>query len=146
MLKTLIGTALFAFALLTGCTSLSTLPPAGSSPRVEGTPGKAVVYLVRTRPDISYLAAPLIVDDRMIGATHAGTYFRLELTPGRHQIRGYGEDPGVITLDLQGDRVYFIQQSVAGSWRATNPQSFFTMLTENRGRAALVNTQNAGNV
>jgi len=146
MLKTLMSVTILALALLAGCTSMSTIAPAGSSPRVEGTPGMAVVYVVRTRPDISYLATPIVVDDRMIGATYAGTYYRIELPAGRHQLRGYGQDPGVITLDLQADRVYFVQHSVAGSWRATNPQSFFTLLSEPRGRALLVNTQNgAGN-
>ena len=118
MLKTLMSVTVLALALLTGCTSMSTLPPDGSSPRVEGTPGKAVVYVVRTRPDVSYLAAPILMDDHMIGATYAGTYYRLELPAGRHQLRGYGQDPGTLTLDLQADRVYFIQHTVAGSWRA----------------------------
>jgi hypothetical protein len=145
MLKTWM-TVLAALAMFTGCTNLSTLAPAGSMPRIEGTPGKAVVYLVRTRPDTSYLAAPVELDGRMIGTDYAGTYFRLELTPGRHRLSGYAQDSGAITLDVQADRIYFVQHSVAGSWRATNPNSFFTVISERRARAALTGTQSAGNV
>jgi hypothetical protein len=123
-------------ALLGGCTSMAPAPQS-SVPRIEGAPGKAVVYIVRTRPDMSYLAAPLVVDDRMIGASYAGTYFRLELAPGRHRISGYGQDNGAMTLDVQPDRLYFIQHTVSGSWRATSPHSFFSVMNEGRARAAM---------
>jgi hypothetical protein len=122
---------------------MSTTPQGGAGPRVEGTPGKAVIYLIRTRPDVSYLTAALSLDDKMIGATHAGTYMRLEVTPGRHRIEGYGQDNGAINLDVQADRIYFIQHTVSGSWRETNPKSFFRVMDEARARAALVGAVNA---
>jgi hypothetical protein len=131
-------------ALLAGCSTMSTGPQAGGPvPAIVGAPGKAVVYVVRTRPDMSYLSASLVVDDRMVGATHAGTYMRLELTPGRHRITGYGQDNGAINLDVQADQIYFVQHSVAGSWRSMNPWSFFTVITEPRGRAAMAGAVNA---
>jgi len=123
-------------AVLGGCTSMAP-EPQSSAPRAEGAPGKAVVYIVRTRPDMSYLTASVVVDDRMIGATHAGTYFRLELAPGRHRLSGYGQDNGAMTFDVQPDRVYFIQHTVSGSWRATSPHSFFSVMDEGRARAAM---------
>jgi hypothetical protein len=123
-------------ALLAGCTAMAPAPQS-SAPRAESSPGKAVVYIVRTRPDLSYLAAPLVVDDRMIGASYAGTYFRLELAPGRHRISGYAQDNGAMTVDVQPDRVYFIQHTVSGSWRATSPHSFFSVMNEGRARAAM---------
>ena len=123
-------------ALLGGCTSMAPAPQS-AGPRAESAPGKAVVYIVRTRPDLSYLAAPLVVDDRMIGPSYAGTYFRLELTPGRHRISGYGQDNGAMSLDVQADRVYFVQHTVSGSWRATSPHSFFSVMNEERARAAM---------
>ena len=142
MLKTWIG--LFAtLLLLAACAPMPTAPQSGVSPRIEGTPGKAVIYLVRTRPDVSYLTATLWLDDKMIGSTYAGTYLRLEVTPGRHRIEGYAEDNGAINLDVQADRIYFVQHTVSGSWRATNPQSFFRVIDEARARAAMVGAVNA---
>jgi len=128
---------LAAIAILAGCNSMSLYNPQAQGPRIEATPGKAVIYVVRTRPDMSYLTAPIMLDDRMIGSTYAGTYYRLEVDPGRHRISGYSADNGAITLDVQADRIYFVQHTVSGSWRATNPHSFFSMMNEARARAAL---------
>jgi hypothetical protein len=62
---------------------------------------------------------------------------RLEVAPGRHHISGYGHDNGAITLDVQADRIYFVQHTVSGSWRSTSPHSFFTVINEARARAAM---------
>lgn len=141
MLKTWTG-ILALVALLASCAPLS--PRHTQEVRIEGTPGKAVVYLVRSDPDLSYLTAPVVVNDHMIGSTHAGTYFRLELPPGRHVIRGYASDNGTISLDLQPDRVYFVEQKVAGSYRVTNPESFFSVIDERRARAVLAGAERVG--
>ena len=137
--------ALFAaLALFAGCTSLSVGPHAGGpTPQIVGAPGKAVLYIVRTRPDTSNLTGTLVVDGEVVGSTHAGTYMRLELSPGRHRISGYGHDNGAIALDLRPDSIYFVQHSVSGSWREQSPHSFFTVLTEQRGRAAMAGAVNA---
>lgn len=132
-----------AIAMLAACAPMSPQTQS-TAPRIEGTPGKAVIYVVRTRPDMSYLAAPLVLDDQMIGATHAGTYFRLEVTPGRHRLTGYAQDNGAINLDVQADRVYFVQHTVSGSWRATSPHSFFRVIDESRARGALAGAIRAG--
>jgi hypothetical protein len=136
MLKIWIA-AIATIAGLTACAPMAPAPQSAAAPRIESTPGKAVVYIVRTRPDMSYLTAQLVLDDQIIGATFAGTYLRLELTPGRHRISGSGEDNGAMTFDVQPDRVYFIQHTVSGSWRATNPHSFFSVMSEARARAAM---------
>ena len=134
MMKNSIAVVL-AIAALAGCASV---PPAPAvAPAVQAAPGKAVIYVVRTRPDTSYLTAPLTLDGQPIGATFAGTHMRLEVAPGQHRIAGYGHDMGAINLNVAADRVYFVQHSVAGSWRATSPSSFFTVLDDSRGRAAL---------
>jgi hypothetical protein len=128
---------LIAIATLSACAPMQTTPYSAGPPRIESVPGKAVVYVVRTRPDLSYLSAPLELDGQLIGASYAGTYFRLELAPGRHRLSGYAQDNGAITLDVQPDRVYYVQHTVSGSWRATSPHSFFSMMNEARARAAL---------
>ena len=49
-----------------------------------------------------------------------------------------------ITLDLHADRIYFVEQKVAGSWRVTNPESFFSVIDERRARAVLVGAERMG--
>ena len=131
MLKTWIGIVL-AFASLAACAPMAPAP----APTVQGAPGKAVIYVVRTVPDASYLTAPITLDGQPLGATFAGTHMRLEVAPGQHRLAGYGPDMGSITVNVAGDRVYFVQHSVAGSWRSPQPMSFFTLLDDSRGRAA----------
>jgi hypothetical protein len=142
---TRIGVGILAIvAFIAGCAGF--VPPAQDTQavRIEGTPGRAVVYIVRTFPDLSYLTTPVVVGDRMVGATHAGTYIRVELAAGRHVISGYAQDNGAMTLDVQADRVYFVRQTVSGSWRATNPHSFFSIIDEARARAAMARASRIG--
>lgn len=140
MAKNLIGT-LALLALLAGCASMGPSAQDTQAVRIEGTPGKAVIYLVRTRPDLSYLTAPVTIGGDAIGATFAGTYYRVEVPAGRHRISGTGQDNGALTIDVQADRVYFVQHSVSGSWRATNPHSFFRLIDERTARAAMVGAE-----
>jgi hypothetical protein len=143
MLKLWIA-VLVAFATLGACAPMTPATESSASPSIQGTPGKAVVYIIRTRPDVSYLTAPLVLDDRMIGASYAGTHFRLELDPGRHRLSGYASDNGAINLDVKADRIYFVQHTVSGSWRAVNPHSFFRLIDESRARSAIAGTSRAG--
>jgi hypothetical protein len=137
--------ALMLLALLSfACAPLPLTPQDVQAKRIESTPGKAVIYVVRTRPDLSYLPSTITLDDQMLGTTHAGTYFRVEVQPGRHQLAGYGQDTGAITLDVQADRIYFVQQTVAGSWRTPSPHSFFRIISENEGRATVARGVLAG--
>ena len=132
-------TATFAIlALLAACVQLPPTPEDIQAKKFESPPpGKAVLYLVRTNPDWGDLAATVFLDDRMMGATYEGTYFRWELPPGRHRITGYASDTGAITVDLQPGRTYFVQHAVLGGGRVTTPNSRFWMINENAGRAAV---------
>lgn len=143
MLKICTG-VLAALALLVGCAELPLTPQDIQAKRIEGAPGKAVIYLVRTKPDLSFLPATVMLNDEVMGTTHEGTYFRWEVPAGRHRISGYSSDNGAITIDVQADRLYFIQQSVSGGPRAPNPHSFFRVIDETRGRAAVARGIHAG--
>jgi len=142
MLKTWTG-LLALIALLAGCAPLS--PRDLEAVRIEGTPGKAVIYLVRTNPDLSTVSATVTLNGELLGTTHAGTYFRVEVPAGRHRFSGYASDTGSITVDAQADRVYFIRQTVAGYERsASSLSSFFSMIDEKRARAAMVGADRIG--
>lgn len=140
ILKTCIGILLAA--AITACAQLPA-PPVNSQ-MFESVPGKAVVFLVRTLPDIGELPATLWLDDAVIGSTHPGTYFRWELAPGAHRINGYGVDTGSIRLDLQPGRVYFIRHSVVGTFRAPSPHSVFQILNDAQGRDFVARATRSG--
>ena len=144
MLKTWMG-ILAAGAFLAGCAGFGPSPQDAQAVRIENTPGVAVIYLVRTNPDLSYVPATVTLDDRLVGTTYAGTHYRLEVPAGRHRLSGYGRDNGGITLDVQADRVYFVHQTVAGTWRSPSSlSSFFRLVDEQRGRALIARAPEAG--
>ena len=138
MLKNWIG--IFAAAALVAACALPGQPEP-QSVRIEGAPGAAVIYVVRSNPDIGPLPAQLVLNDRPVGAIYPGTYLRLEVPAGRHRLTGYGHDNGAITLETQVGRIYFVQQRVGGDWRANSPHSFFSVIDEARARAAMAGAE-----
>jgi hypothetical protein len=131
------------FLAVTACAPLPPSPQDLDAKRFEPVSGKAVVYVVRQYPDISREVATLMLDDRMMGSTYPGTYFRWVVEPGRHVIRGYAADAGAIALDVQPGRIYFIQQSVSDFFNGF-AQSFFQFVPEPYGRAAVLRSQLVG--
>jgi hypothetical protein len=129
--------------VVAGCAPLPPTPQDIEAKRFEPVAGKAVIYVVREYPDISRDVATLMLDDRMMGSTYPGTYFRWVVEPGRHEIRGYAGDAGKITLDVGPDRIYFIQQSVSVFFFGF-AQSFFRPIPEAYGRAAVLRSQLVG--
>lgn len=139
-----IATALLVIALA-GCASLSPSPQAMQAVDIQGTPGKAVIYVVRGNPDLSIVAAQIALDGEMLGTSYAGTYFRIEVPAGRHRLSGYGVDGGNISLDVQADRVYFVQQYVTGIRRSpTSLSSSYKIIDEAKARATMVGAARNG--
>ena len=128
--------AAFMFALA-GCVQLQPTAEDVQAKRFEPATGKAVIYLVRSNPDIGGAAATLWLDNQLIGTTYQGTYVRMELSPGLHRIRGYAPDMGAITLDVAADRMYFVRHTVVGGGQATNPRSTFTVAEERWARSVV---------
>ncbi len=127
-----------SLALLAACVQLPLTPDDIQAKRFESAPGEAVLYLVRTNPDLGNLPATVTLNHQMMGASYIGTYFRWELPPGRHRIAGYASDNGDITVDVQTDRMYFVQQVVRGGGRLRTPHLNFRVIDEHLGRAAVL--------
>ena len=144
MLKTV--THLIALlALLAGCASFEPSARETQAVNIQSTPGMAVIYIMRSNPDLSYVPAQIALDGDLLGTTHAGTYFRVEVPAGRHRISGYGVDGGTIAFDTQAGRVYFVQQHVAGSWRSpTSLSSAYRLIDEAKARAVMVGASRQG--
>lgn len=134
---------LILLVALAGCAPLPPSPQDLAAKRFEVVPGKAVVYLVRDLQDFTHEASTVVLDDQMMGSTYPGTYFRWEVEPGRHEIRGYAGDNGRITIDVAPDRIYFVQQTVSRLFHGF-AQSFFRPVPEPYGRAAVLRGELVG--
>ena len=123
--------------LLAGCVQLPLTPEDIQARKFESVPGKAVIYLVRDSPDFSSVGTPIWFGDKIRITTYPGTYFRWEVPAGAHTISGANADTGIITVDAQSGRIYFVQQRVAPMGRDVG-SSRFEHASEANGRAAVL--------
>ena len=135
--------ALLLFLSLAGCAPLPPTPEDVQAKRFEAVPGQSVIYLVRPFPDASHEGATLWLDERVMGSTFPGTYFRWVVPPGRHRIAGYAGDSGSIVLDTGPGRVYFVYHSF-GRPLGFSGVSYFQIIDEGNGRAMVMHSRLAG--
>ena len=133
-MRTLLS-ALFV-VLLAACAVRPPSPADLQAKRFQTLPDKSVVYLYRDSPDFSDVPATFMLDGHQQGTTYQGTYYRLEIAPGRHLIAGFAADGGRMVFDTRPGGLYFIRQSVSriGPFH----QSYFAPVAEIDGREAVL--------
>jgi hypothetical protein len=123
--------------LLAGCQQLPLTPQDIEARKFEAVPGAAVIYVVRDYPDFTELQSTIYLGDKLILKTYPGTYYRWEVPPGKHLIRGAAFDTGAIRLETMPGGIYFVQQRVTAALMAS-PNSFFQLVAEPAGRGAVL--------
>ena len=125
--------ALVAAALaLAACVQLPPHPQEAQAKQFQTMPDKSVIYVVRNDPDINRLPTHLMLDNRGGVTTYPGTFFRWEVAPGHHRIAGFSSDSGMIELDTEPGKIYFVRQVVLGF---RSPISNLQRTSEQDGRA-----------
>ena len=132
--------AVLLLLILGACAELPPTPQDLAAKRFENVQGQSVIYLVRPYPDASHQGATLWLDDRVMGSTFPGTYFRWLVPPGRHRIAGYAGDSGNITLDTAPGGVYFVYQSFGRPFGFSG-QSYFQLLDPSYGRSMIMQSR-----
>jgi hypothetical protein len=120
---------------LAGCQQLPLTPEDIQARKFEAVPDKAVIYVVRDNPDFSGIQAQIDLDDSVKLMTYEGTYYRWEVAPGTHRVRGFGGDMGSISVQVERGKIYFVQARVAGRFQA---ETAFQLVTEAEGKAAVL--------
>lgn len=114
----LLGTLLLA---LGGCASTPQATPTrdAEAKRFLSHPGFAAIYVYR--PDILTAEmddSVLYVDDRLIGTTLPGTFFRVDVQPGARVVSSSAAGSTNLKLDARPGELYFVQLNVtSGSSR-----------------------------
>ena len=76
-------------------------------------PATAAIYVFR--PDNALdEESVLYVDERLVGATLPGTYFRIDVRPGKHRLHGIAGDTGSVELETRPGEIYFVSLRVLG--------------------------------
>ena len=122
--------------LVAGCTQLPLTPQDLQARKFEAVPGMSVIYLVRDYPDFSEVQTTVYLGEDIILKTYPGTYYRWEVPPGEHRIRGAAFDTGAIRLTTAPGGLYFVQQRVTVFFMG-NPSSYFQVVPDPPGRAAV---------
>ena len=94
----------------------------------------AVIYLYR--PDIRGGFSTLWVNNRLLGETVTGTYFRVPVQAGRSVITTAGNDMGRIVIDAKDDGVYFVEVQVHGE-SESDSRTVFRAVPEATGKQAI---------
>ena len=118
---------ILAFA---GCTSTPQASPErdAAAKRFETRPSSAAVYVYRNEPGTALEPdeTVLYVNDRLIGTTVPGSYFRIDMRAGVHLLQGYPPDTGRLKLDVRNGEIYFISLKTAGgtsNFRPVSPET-----------------------
>ena len=126
--------------LIAGCAQLPSTPQDIQAKKFESVADKAVIYIVRTPMD-SHEAGTIQLDDNAQITTFSGTYYRWEVAPGLHRIAGYAGESGLVQINAQAGKIYFVRQTVGGTrrsgWMLTNVQQ----IGEQEGRKLVMQSQ-----
>ena len=77
-------------------------------------PASSTIYVYRS--EFNHLDADtvLFINGRVIGSTRPGTFFRIDINPGRHVLHGTGIDLGQFELDTRPGQIYYVSHEVMG--------------------------------
>jgi hypothetical protein len=112
---------------LSGCAAVPEAAPArdAEAKQFETRPGAAALYVFRNDfPSTSTQEdSVLYVDNRLVGATLPGTFFRIDLLPGTHELHGYGYDGGNLKIRARDGEAHFVALNVIGGVSHFGPVS-----------------------
>jgi hypothetical protein len=126
------GILLMAATLaLTGCASTPQATPErdAEAKRFTADPKTATIYVYR--PDFAASDqedSVIYLSSRQIGSTLPQTFFRLDVEPGMHLLRGIGSDRGQLTIETRAGELYFVKLNVI------NGQSRFAPVSPESGQ------------
>lgn len=111
--------ALLVFLLLILVAGCASTPQASSQRDAEvkqfrSHPATSAIYVYRTDRPIDESDTDLYVDGRLIGATLALSFFRIDVNPGMHVLNGMGPDQGSLKMETRPGQTYFVELQVIG--------------------------------
>ena len=114
--KIIIGAAVIAVSLLSGCASVPMASSEQDTALKQFSPpagDKAGLYIFRNTFVGQALKKTVSIDGVVIGETANKTYFYRQITPGQHKLSTESEfGDNAITLLAEGGKNYFVQQYI----------------------------------
>ncbi len=134
--------SLIAVGALALCTACATTPQASlerdaEAKRFEPVTREAVIYIYRPGPALSGPETTLWVDNRLVGSSLPGTYFRVIALPGRNVIDTSPPDTGRIEINTLGNDVTFVEMRTVAVPEGS-PSTTFRLMPPEEAKAAIV--------
>jgi hypothetical protein len=104
--------------------------------RFEPVTREAVIYIYRPGAPLSGPETTLWVDNRLVGSSLPGTFFRVIALPGRNVIDTSPPDSGRIAVDTRGNDVTYVEMITEGDF-TDSPSSRFRVVPDEVARAAI---------
>ena len=125
--------ALCAVALCAGCASTPQATPErdAEARRFEPVTREAVIYIYRPGIALSGPETTLWVDNRLVGTSLPGTFFRVIVRPGEVTLYGVGYDQGSLPLRVKRGESAFVALNVV------NGRSQFRQVAPDEGRRVI---------
>ena len=107
---------LLATLLCVACVSTPEAPPErdAEAKRFEPVTRDSVIYVYRADIGADTPPTTLIVNNRIVGSSLVGTFFRIIVLPGRTVLETEVPDPGRIEIETRGNDVVFVEMRTSG--------------------------------
>jgi hypothetical protein len=130
--------ALGALGLCAACASTPQATPErdAEARRFEPVTREAVIYIYRPGVALSGPETTLWVDNRLVGASLPGTFFRVIALPGRNVIDTSPPDSGRIEITTQGNDVTYVEMITEGRW-IDAPSTRFRVMPDEQAKAEI---------
>ena len=130
--------ALFATLFCVACVITPEAPPErdAEAKRFEPVTRDSVIYVYRA--DMTGNAnTTVLANDRLIGLSLPGTFFRIIVLPGRTVLEAVVPDPGRIEIETRGNDVVFVEMRTSGGSDGP-PSSRFRRMPPEAAKAAIL--------
>ena len=97
----------------------------------------SVIYVYRPDPLGTIAVTELFIDERLVGSSLPGTYFRIPVLPGRHVLETFAGHGGSIEVETRGNDVVFVELPNYSSVDGT-PNMRFRQVSPEAGKQAIL--------
>jgi len=105
--------------------------------RFEPVTRDSVIYVYRADIGGDHNTTTLIANDRLVGLSLPGTFFRIIVLPGRTVLETVVPDPGRIEIETRGNDVVFVEMRTSGGSDGP-PSSRFRRMPPEIAKAAIL--------
>ena len=134
--RTLIALGTVALCAACASTPQATPEPEAEAKRFEPVTREAVIYIYRPGVALSGPETTLWVDNRLVGASLPGTFFRVIALPGRNVIDTSPPDSGRIAITTRGNDVTYVEMITEGGF-TDSPKTRFRVVPDEQAKATI---------